>query len=389
MQTKIESAATEIFDSLNPYVKAGIVATSQLRSIIWWDDNTTTDVLLKQNILFIKAIVRQFPEYVPSTYTIASILLTIDMMMGCMLYRGDNKHKMSLGLAEASRGKQLVQRMRSATRRSSNSREPELAEVKGMMMFHLRGRQSSEGLPTAMPLANEIVDPIPAEVGDVPLPLTDASSSAPSAGVLMDDEFDCSMRDLFGDDGKGDEEEDGCDTAPLTAKPSEVIVATATGEPAEKKARIVHLDKPGFVDEVAGGLALAAPEVPLATPKAQQPVKAAPEPKWDVEAAEIPDPERTMPSNFPPDVHAAFMRLPERALPQGMCKGKYNFTIKDKTGAAFEIQLSNKLFRVQRMTGGQSWSCPTNGSPNVKWSLYENLDACFDKCIELAGGWTP
>ena len=72
-----------------------------------------------------------------------------------------------------------------------------------------------------------------------------------------------------------------------------------------------------------------------------------------------------------------------------MCKGKYNFTIKDKTGAAFEIQLSNKLFRVQRLTGGQSWSCPTNGSPNVKWSLYENLDACFDKCIELAGGWTP
>ena len=404
-RTPIEAAAHEIIDTMSPYVRNALVADVPGRGLILFDEVATDEELLKNNIGVVKAIIRNFPDSVPSTYSIASIFMWVDKLLAGMLYRGEDTFKMKMSLAEASNGKQLVQAMRRSCRRSVNSRTPELAEIKGMMRFPIKSVAVAAEVP-------------PCEVGFVgdevgPVQLHGMQNEVgPGEADVMHDEVDafwraahltdfcppaaCHPVAVIAADGFG-EHADLCSASTTTssaekhgAASSATLVAVKLDEdaPACKKPRIMHLERPSFAATVAAEVAKPEAELPLATPKAQGAKPPAENISWDVEAQPMPDLARTIPEIFPPDVHGIYMRLPERCLPQKPGKGKYNYTIKDSTGATIEVQLSNKLFRVQRTRGGQAWSCPDQGSPNCKWASFESLDLAFDQCMEWAGGWT-
>jgi hypothetical protein len=79
------------------------------------------------------------------------------------------------------------------------------------------------------------------------------------------------------------------------------------------------------------------------------------------------------------------LRIPARGMPQGHCKGKFNYTIKSSCGCTIEVQLANTMFRAIRGVGGQVWNIPTQGSPAVQWARFETLDLALDEAFKLVG----
>lgn len=86
------------------------------------------------------------------------------------------------------------------------------------------------------------------------------------------------------------------------------------------------------------------------------------------------DASRQVPENFCEKVHSAYRMVPAEALPQGACKGKLNYTIRNNTGARVEVQLGNQIFFLKAAAGGH----PIDAKPTVCWQKYETVQQCWD-----------
>jgi hypothetical protein len=362
----VELIADHIVQNMSPFMKAAVSAEVPARNLIWWSDNHTPQDLMKMNVEFLKGVLLYIPTVVPSAYTIGSVLMTVDSQLGGVLFRTMNPmasetdkraEKMKLALGEAAHGKQLIQMARLAARNGPASRDPVIQELKSMIIFAPKSNSEKPKVPRTVLSPLSVPAHSPTEVDDIHD--TNVVPSMPGTDEPV---------------------------IPPSLPQASALVLPLPRDPPSKKARVLHNEAPDFVNGVVASLQAASTN-PLATPKAQlsQPRPAAE--KYEVEKQVIPDETRSIPANFDETIHASYMRLPERALPQGGCQGKFNYSIKDTTGALIEVQLKNRIFRVIRTTGGQMWNQFLNGSANVPWRNHDSIEQSFDKTLELAGGW--
>jgi len=140
---------------------------------------------------------------------------------------------------------------------------------------------------------------------------------------------------------------------------------------------------------VAGVLtSLAQKDVPVITPTMQNSMVAERRERiagFDLTMEPVIDPERQMPGNLKEECRVAFMRIPEAALPQGVCRGGSNFTINDLSGAKIEVQLLSKKFYIKRLSGGLA--VPEGMAPGFSWAVNGSINAAWEAACEAVGGW--
>ena len=270
-------------------------------------------------------------------------------------------------------------RLRARTRTGAHSIELERGIRAGTSMF----RASSQGVFRAHWARGPFSPPLVHCDASMPVeptqPLEEALPDAAAAGMFMFE--NCS----------GEEARAAATKAIPTAAAAGMFVSCAGSEATAivaseikqptKKPRVEA--PPAFIDEASQVLAAEAGTQPSPTPRAQADVggtSSDKKAKWSLEAPPIIDPQRQMPANFEQSAMAAYLRVPSLALPRAASKGRFNYTLKDKSGATMEVQLANKIFRVLKLKGGK----PNEGVKTFPWYAYESLDEAFEAACKHA-----
>ena len=77
--------------------------------------------------------------------------------------------------------------------------------------------------------------------------------------------------------------------------------------------------------------------------------------------------------------------VPEQAMPDAICKGKWSYTKKCSTNAArIEVNIKLRHFRVLSCSDGKK-SDDSGATPNKPWSRHGGIQASWDHTTEIAG----
>lgn len=207
---------------------------------------------------------------------------------------------------------------------------------------------------------------------------------------------DCAMaddeaRDLDGEVADMMEDDSAADVEPLKAL-SKKAAPHSTADPVAKTKEpspVVHVPPAlqATVDELdANSFAMAS--APAGTSlKSQAAVKARGKVAFDLNSLPEVDAHRVVPQNFRPEVHAAYMRVPEVALPQRPSAGAANYTILNG-GATIEVQLAGKAFHVVKCADS---TAPATGTGHHPWSGEGNLEGAWERALKAVGleSWPP
>ena len=83
----------------------------------------------------------------------------------------------------------------------------------------------------------------------------------------------------------------------------------------------------------------------------------------------------------------AELGVPEAAFPSGVKHGQKSYTIHGTTGACIEVQVKNKLFRVQAYSDKETHTKDKTKytSPNVRWATHGGAETAWGLVTKRCG----
>ena len=333
-----KSIADEIVSAMPADMKTRFLAGNSLRPLFLAPCGTVDFQTIKNNAFVIKAFARAFPDTIPGIYQIACTLMHVNQVLGLYAPLSTEQCRIEQSLLDAGILKRGLQHARALARRSPDSRDLDVQEIKSLMV--IKAKNASPTSDSLSPTGN------PYLLGSLV-----SSSNGPSCQTDADD------------------------LSPL-----------AHGvRPQRKKPRLNACPpEPAFIGEALSAVATG-PSTLIATPHLQTDVEMKKLQHTKIMELPVPDATRVLPPNFDQKICGVYMRLPTRLLPQTPGKGKLNYTLKAVGGGGtIEVQLLNRLFRVIKCVGGKAWEGPA--SPAVSWAAHSNIDEAWDKVAEMAGG---
>jgi hypothetical protein len=255
-------------------------------------------------------------DQVPSKFWLAGMLLNLDKKL--LRYSGGESNKVSASIADAEALKSQIQYLRGLVRHTPMSRDPTLYRMKSMIKIVHRDE------PMSSPVSSTAVGTTTTPTTSPPS-LKRTSPEGDHASLVGGVVDEVRLEDTLPPD------------FPDALVPAAVSAPVASSDVVPSRTR--HLGKrpcktsPSDIGSVT-----------IATPLTQRSLAAEGPPAktvWSLDV-EVECVGRVVPPNFSTNVHKAFLCLPEVCLPQGACKGKHNFSIKDKDNRVVQVHLMNK-----------------------------------------------
>ncbi len=173
--------------------------------------------------------------------------------------------------------------------------------------------------------------------------------------------------------------------SPLSSSSSSDVIVVA-GSPNPKRSRTGHLGE-SPVEEVdisrlegsVASMVSSGGQASLTNPAE----KAKP---WTVEDLPLHE-GRLVPANFNLQYHPVYVRLPEACMPTPGQRlvGNNNYTVFSTSKSAIQVQLAHTCLFVTKI-GGKPWP-KDQGSPNVSFTKFPNLEEAWACAVAKAGGW--
>ena len=315
---------------------------------------------IEENITWLRPLIKQFPDRVPSAYLVADSLMILNKRLNCKLLQlvGGGTAQ-DAALAEAFKMKRLVQRVRFLWRVCG-------PDAKGAGVRELKALRKKPAMSADMDYVNQTLQML-----GLPVPTATAEAEELVASAIVREVLQMTAASPPRDVGpqsavrvkklrkeqKDKVRQEKKDKVRQEMQDAKAMRANAKGKGIKGKVKGKRIVKASF-KRVGKRLGNAPPPPPAA-------MAAAPACPVREEVA----PPEPLPEGW---INHTDFDLPAEALPQRKRVGKYSYALSDAAGNGVDVILRDKTFWVKKVAGefpakrNFAWSC--FGGPRGAWA---------------------